>query len=291
MTTPRVHWAHLGLLAALAPLLWLAGARDWSPAATLFAWLLANVVVLAIAERLAPFRAGWHPTARHLRRDGGVAAANVLVDAAVSAALTALAIALLPGDNRWPLVAQVALGLLAGELAGYWLHRLSHRDGWLWRVHLLHHVPDRLNLANAATAHPLNAALDKAARLLPPLGLGLQPDAMLAIALFGATQSLVAHANVAGGIGVLDRVLGSAQLHRMHHSAAPAEAGNFGTAISLWDLVFGTYRRGTPAAVGVFSPSAYPGELDLARLLVWPLRLPAWLRRRWRCCGGPALGA
>jgi hypothetical protein len=104
-------------------------------------------------------------------------------------------------------------------------------------------------------------------------------------------KGALAHANVAGGIGLLDRVLGSAQLHRMHHSAAPGEAGNFGTAISLWDLVFGTYRRGTPQAVGVFAPSAYPGEFELARLLAWPLRIPARLRRRWRCCGGAALGA
>ena len=152
-------------------------------------------------------------------------------------------------------------------------------------MHLLHHVPDRLNLANAITAHPLNAAYDKLARLAPLLVLGMSPDAMLVVALFGATQALVAHANVAGTIGWLDRVVGSAGLHRLHHSTDPAEAGNFGTALPLWDQVFGTYRRAAvPKRVGVFEPAEYPRELELARLLLWPF-VQTRAALRFACCG------
>ena len=147
-------------------------------------------------------------------------------------------------------------------------------------------MPDRLNLANAVTAHPFNAAYDKAARTLPLLALGLQPDAVLAVALFGLTQALVAHANVAGTIGGLDYVVGSARLHRLHHSTREAEAGNFGTTLPFWDQVFGTFRRGAaPTRVGVFDPAAYPGEFALMRLLAWPLRgARRWPRLRLRCC-------
>jgi sterol desaturase/sphingolipid hydroxylase (fatty acid hydroxylase superfamily) len=284
----RWHWPHLFLLATLPAVAFAAGATGVAPAVTLAAWLVLNVGVLALGERVQPHREDWRATPRHLRRDGSVWAMNLLVDVSVGAALAALAIAWLPGGNDWPLALQLVAGLALGELGSYALHRASHADGWLWRVHLLHHVPDRLNLANAITAHPVNAAYDKVARLAPALVLGLSPDAMLVIALFGATQALVAHANVAGTIGWLDRLVGSAGLHRLHHSTDPREAGNFGTALPLWDQLFGTYRRDAePAKVGVFDPADHPREFELGRLLLWPFarRRVAW---PWRCCGTPA---
>lgn len=285
MTTPSpVHWVHLGLLALIVPTILAAQALELAPTVVLAVWLAANVVILGAAERWRPFRIDWRTTPRHLRRDGSVWAVNLLVDTAVGAILVAGAVVWFPGTNAWPLPVQVVVGLAAAEFGSYWIHRCSHADGWLWRVHLLHHVPDRVNLANAVTAHPINAGYDKAIRLLPLLALGLAPDAMLVIAMFGATQSLVVHANIAGTIGWLERVIGSAELHRRHHSADPELAGNFGTALPLWDQVFGTYRaRGEASKVGVFDPQAYPGEFELARLLGWPFGRRGY-RPAFRCC-------
>jgi sterol desaturase/sphingolipid hydroxylase (fatty acid hydroxylase superfamily) len=286
MTRAPVHWPHLALLALLVPAWQAATASTLAPTAVLAAWLALNVAVLAFAEQWRPFRRDWAPTRRHLARDGTVWSLNLLADALASAALAAVAIAWAPDTSAWPVASQVGAGLLAAEFGSYVLHRWSHRDGWLWRVHLLHHRPDRLNVANAITAHPFNAVYDKVARTLPLLALGLSPEAVLAVALFGITQALVVHANVAGSIGVLEWFVGSAALHRRHHSTHEAEAGNFGTALPFWDQVFGTYRRGAaPPAVGVFTPAAYPGEFELAALLAWPLRIARrWRPLRPRCC-------
>jgi sterol desaturase/sphingolipid hydroxylase (fatty acid hydroxylase superfamily) len=280
------HWPHL-LLLALWPA-WTGAAIAWSLPATaaLFAWLVANVAVLALAERLRPYRRDWVPSRAHLRRDGAVWGLNLLADAAAGAIVAAVAIALAPGTAGGPLWLQVIAGLVIAEFGSYWLHRVSHADHWLWRVHLLHHRPARMNTANALTAHPLNAIYDHLVRVLPLVALGLQPEALLAIAAFGLTQSLVAHANVAGHIGWLDYVVGSAALHRLHHSTREAEAGNFGTALPLWDQLFGTYRRGrAPREVGVFDPAAYPSELELRRLLAWPFQAVArTCAACLRCC-------
>ncbi len=157
------------------------------------------------------------------------------------------------------------------EFGSYWLHRLSHRGGWLWRVHLMHHRPERLNLGNALNAHPINALYDKLARIAPLLLLGFSSDAIEIATLFAITQSLVTHANIAGTIGPLNYIIGSAELHRMHHSTDPDQAGNFGTALPYWDQVFGTFRYGgAPKDVGVFDPSHYPGEHEFGALLRWP---------------------
>lgn len=282
------HWPHAFLL-TLLPLVWaVAGWRGWDATATLAGWLLLNLIALGVAERVRPFRHDWQPAASHLRRDGSVLGMNLVADAAVGTALTAAAIAWLPGQSTWPLAIQIGVGVLAAEFASYWLHRLSHSAHWLWGVHLLHHRPGALNVANALTAHPINAVYEKLARLGPLLLLGLSPDALLAVAMFGLTQGLVTHANVAGRIGPLNWILGSAELHRLHHSTREDEAKNFGTSLPIWDLVFGTYRPATtaPVQVGVFEPSRYPDELALAALLVWPFRPldRLFAMPQWRCC-------
>ena len=270
------HWPHL-LLLALWPL-WTAFALAQALPATaaLLAWLVSNVALLALAEHLRPHRVDWTPTRAHLQRDGTVWGLNLLADSGAAALVAAVAIALSPGRLGLPLWMQVALGIAVAEFGSYWLHRWSHRDNWLWRVHLLHHRPERLNVANALTAHPLNAIYNHVARMLPLVALGLQPEALLAVAMFGLTQSLVTHANIAGHVGWLDYLVGSAGLHRLHHGTREADAGNFGTTVPLWDQLFGTYRRGpAPARVGVFEPAHYPAETELGRLLAWPFQAAA----------------
>jgi sterol desaturase/sphingolipid hydroxylase (fatty acid hydroxylase superfamily) len=265
----RVHWAHLLLLAALP--LWLQRTVALDAALRIGGWVVIGFLLLGLAERLHPHRRDWHPGGRHLRRDGSVLALNAVFDAAASAALAVLAIHALPGTSTLPLWLQIAGGIVVAEFASYWLHRISHRGGWLWRVHLLHHRPEQLNVANALTAHPLNALYDKLARLAPLVLLGASPEAVIAVTAFTLTQSLVTHANVAGGIGPLVYLIGGAQLHRLHHGVRLDQAGNFGTTIPLWDQLFGTFRlAAAPERVGVFEPARYPSEFELVALLRLP---------------------
>lgn len=280
------HWPHLALLALWPAHTAIAIAQGMPATAALLAWLVFNVVVLALAERQRPHREDWAPSREHLERDGTVWGLNLLADSLAGAGVAVAAIALAPGMMAGPLWIQVALGIVVAEFGSYWLHRWSHADNWLWRVHLLHHRPERMNTANALTAHPVNAIYNHLARVLPLVALGLRPEALLAVALFGLTQSLVAHANVAGHIGWLDRLVGSAGLHRLHHSTDETEAGNFGTTVPLWDQVFATYRRGTsPSSVGVFDPAKVPAELELGRLLAWPFQATArFCIACLRCC-------
>jgi sterol desaturase/sphingolipid hydroxylase (fatty acid hydroxylase superfamily) len=266
-----IHWPHLVLLAGLPA--WYVATSGWPPALRLSGWLAVVFALLAAAEWRRPFRRDWQPDARALRRDGSVFALNALLDAVLGAALAWIALAWFEGRSALPFWGQLLLGIGLGELASYALHRASHAEGWLWRVHLLHHRPEQLNVANALTAHPVNAAYDKLARLLPLLVLGWSDAAILAITLFTLTQNLVVHANVAGTIGPLNLVVGSAELHRLHHSTREDDAGNFGTTVPWWDLLFGTFRwRRAPVQVGVFEPGRYPGEFELGSLLCWPWR-------------------
>lgn len=287
LTPTRWNLPHLALLMLLPPAWYLTQARGIAAAPALGVWFALNLGVLLLAERWRPYRSDWHPDRQRTRRDGLIGGVNVTLDAAVGAMLPVFVVTWFPGSSTWPLALQILAGVLAAELGSYWIHRLSHKEGWLWRVHVMHHLPDRLTASNALLAHPLNAVYDKAAKLLPLLILGLSPDAVLAVVLFGITQALATHANVAGTIGPLSWLLGSAELHRLHHSTNEAEAGNFGTTLPIWDQVFGTYRHGSePRNVGVFEPKRYPAESVLRPLLMLPFkhatnRLPRALRF---CC-------
>jgi sterol desaturase/sphingolipid hydroxylase (fatty acid hydroxylase superfamily) len=265
-----LHWPHLLLLAALLPT-WHFGSSI--PAAGLLGgWLALNLASLAVAERLWPHRQDWHPTRGELVRDGGTLGMNAAVDGAIKALLTLIAaeFALEPTLALAPWVAVIA-GVLIAELGSYTLHRLSHEGGWLWRVHLLHHRPTRLHVANALTAHPINAAYDGLARLLPLVLLGFDAATLQLITMFHLTQALVSHANVRGHIGPLRWLIGGAELHRLHHSVRDEEAGNFGTDVPFWDLLIGTYRHGpAPRMVGPFNERAYPAPEQWGRLLAWP---------------------
>ena len=270
-STHTWHWPHLALLALLPLYLWL---TLHLPATLILAgWLALNVIALASSEWMLRFRRDWRPQRADLQRDAGVWSMNIVADALVGAAVALLGAGLSTGVLDWPLLLQIAVGAWIAEFGSYWLHRLSHGENWLWRVHLLHHRPHKLNLANALTAHPLNAFYDKLARVLPLVLLGFDARAMIAISLFQLTQSLVTHANVRGRIGWLNYLIGSSELHRLHHSNNPAEAGNFGTALPLWDQLFGSFRYSTsPRQVGVYTPQSYPGEHQLLALLAWPWR-------------------
>ena len=86
------------------------------------------------------------------------------------------------------------------------------------------------------------------------------------------TQSFATHANSRGTLGWLNYLIGSAELHRWHHSVNIAEAQNFGTALPFWDQLFGTFRwrGGEPVALGVKTSAQQPGEHDIRGLLSYP---------------------
>ena len=44
-----------------------------------------------------------------------------------------------------PLVVQLLIVMLLGDLHEYWYHRLTHTVAWLWPLHAVHHTPIRLH--------------------------------------------------------------------------------------------------------------------------------------------------
>jgi sterol desaturase/sphingolipid hydroxylase (fatty acid hydroxylase superfamily) len=148
-------------------------------------------------------------------------------------------VALWPHD--WPGAAQVVLMLLVADFLRYWLHVAAHRHPVLWRLHAVHHSPDRLYWLNVGRFHPIEKALQYLLDALPFILLGVGADVLALYLVFYAANGFFQHSNIELRFGLLNYVISSAELHRWHHSRVPAESNhNYGNNLIVWDLLFGT---------------------------------------------------
>ncbi len=260
-------------------------------AAALTVW---SALVLALAaglERLLPFEPRWRqPEAGASVWTDGLSAAVLLglMEPLLKAGLPLLAEVLrerLPRAVHWPLASvalvwQILAALLWMEFAKYGSHRLHHEWRGLWALHAMHHAPARLYWLNNLRFHPLNHLLNSAASLLPLLLMGVPAEVLLGVLALTQPVLMLQHANVRTRNGWLNAVLSTNEAHRWHHGAHPSEAhSNYGSALLLWDHVFGTYRaadaHSRPRAVGLFDTSAhYPAHGSYLQQLLAPLLPP-----------------
>ncbi|MFE3827384.1 sterol desaturase family protein [Streptomyces sp. NPDC059092] len=249
----------------------------WDTGRATFAFQLSLLCYLAALERAIPYERAWHPSRREWRwygvyfvltTVGGTLAQSMVVVAAGALATT---------DPLLPLWAEIPLALLLGSLAGYAVHRLGHTNRWLWRLHGVHHVPDKVNVANNGVNHIADVFVSQACVQLSLAIVGFSETAVFGVGLFVVAQGYFVHANVAVGLGRLNHVFVGPEQHRLHHSTDLAEAGHYGSDLSIWDRAFGsfTWRPGRePAAVGLVDARSFPGTGAIVATLVHPVRRP-----------------
>jgi sterol desaturase/sphingolipid hydroxylase (fatty acid hydroxylase superfamily) len=176
-----------------------------------------------------------------------------------------------------PLFLQVLLAFLASDLLDYGLHRASHRVGWLWRLHSVHHSDSHLDATTALRAHPVEVSLQIVCKvaLYAALGLPLWIEGVRSIAhnAFGLFQ----HANVhfPAWMERLRPVFVTPALHRVHHDVQPTlHDTNFGFIFSFWDRLFGTYSLPAQVSLGRVGLKGYEDEpwQTLSGMLLTPIR-------------------
>lgn len=164
-----------------------------------------------------------------------------------------------------PFVLQVLLATLLAELGKYWAHRWHHTQPALWWLHALHHGSERLYSINNFRVHPLEYALKHGLSLLPLMLLGVPADVLLGYIALTQPVQMLQHVNLPLRHGWLNHVFSTNELHRWHHSTRPEEGNsNYGSAIMIWDQIFGTfhYPRAVagPQTIGLYAASNYPAH-------------------------------
>ncbi len=174
--------------------------------------------------------------------------------------------------GAWPWAVQFLMVLLWIELSHYAMHRLHHRLPQLFWLHAVHHSSQRLYLMNGFRVHPLEYMLKHFAAMLPLMLLGVSPELLLAYLAFTQPVQILQHANLPLRHGWLNTVFSTNELHRAHHSTSREQGdSNFGSALIVWDLLFGTYRgvsQAEPKGIGLYPGSSYPAQASFAKQLL-----------------------
>jgi ornithine lipid hydroxylase len=246
----------------IAPLLLLSALLDsgaalaWAP----YAAVAIGAPALLAAERLLPYRRDWLPSGADLSDDAlYLALVQILLPlglgwAAVVAAqswLSGAGLTLSIWPAHWPIWAQLLAKIAIGDFFRYWLHRAAH--GWppLWRLHAVHHAPEKLYTTNVFRFHPAEKALQFLCDSLPFILVGLGPEVLAYYFVFYAMSGLLQHANCDLRLGWLNYLVSGPEVHRWHHSRRISESNaNYAHSFVVWDLLLGTYFRPKDAAVG-----------------------------------------
>ena len=218
---------------------------------------LTLILILIGLELVLPFRRDWS-----LRGDteawrdiahyfvctqvGGATAQLIFV---VGAASLMAQLGFAGGLGVWPrespLLLQILLVIVLGDLLEYWTHRLSHSLPAVWPLHAIHHSPTRLSTVKA-TASPsifLGARAHRMATVDGPRPLR-HP---LAVVALGTTRVLDATSTPHSGDRARRRAPG---YHRSQHRRPRATRSRSADALGM---LFGITSRGddgTPCRAG-----------------------------------------
>jgi sterol desaturase/sphingolipid hydroxylase (fatty acid hydroxylase superfamily) len=216
-------------------------------------WVMAAIfVAAALAER--PFAARAE-TATGLRRPAtnlllGILA--LLLAALIPASLTAFAAWVGAAGHApfalppMPLAIAATAALLLRSFSAYWAHRASHRIGWLWRLHRVHHADTAIDATTGFRHHPVEQFVSLLFAL-PAIWLFALPPAAVAIAeLVLIAAGIAEHANIrtdGRGWRAAAWLFATPAVHLVHHSSRQAQTdSNYGSLFSVWDRLFGTWR-------------------------------------------------
>ena len=244
------------------------------------------IIVTSVAlERIWPFRSGWNESKADLPGDITFFVVVFAILDPILKWLTPFVLIAMIGQisgplNGMPLWAEVVAVTLIIELFAWLSHYLHHNVRWLWPFHAVHHSPERVYTVNNFRFHPVNHIINHLFIVLPLLLIGFSAEAILAYTAASLPILLMQHSNADFDFGRWNAILNTNQVHRWHHSCVSSEGNrNYGRALLLFDLLFGTYYNPTeqdaPEAVGLYPSSRkFPKAENFWKQLWYPFT--AW---------------
>ncbi len=273
----------LSVAGSLASLLYFSDFRDPSSQfGVTSVTVVVALVVLLVFEFVLPYRADWRLRGdRDVLRDiGHYVLYGPLGSAGTQFVFLVGLVGLLARVHlpilwpvRSPLVVQILLVVVLGDLLEYWLHRLSHAIPALWRVHAVHHMPTRLHIIKAGRHHLLYFFLRGLIVWTPLLLIGA-PAALIVWQIVAATLTgNVAHANIELKIPkFMHKILVTPQFHRLHHSIDHIHGNsNFGVLLPVWDMLFRTHTDPVTTPLTAVGIEGDPIPHRWLTELAWPL--------------------
>lgn len=138
----------------------------------------------------------------------------------------------------------IVLCVVAADFAYYWEHRFTHRVGFAWATHTVHHSSPHFNISVAYRFGPLDGIIPLVFHA--PLAIaGFHPILILFSEAVVQIYQTVLHTEVIGKLpGPVEAVMNTPSHHRVHHGSNPQYLDrNYAGMFIVWDRLFGTFEE------------------------------------------------
>jgi len=235
-------------------------------------WIVGSLVLVAIAvaflmEYVLPYEQAWNAAHDDAIKDTAHGLVYQLSNLG-AILLLPLVVSILPWKGFWPselpLWIQLLIAIVVADMGMTVIHYASHRVGWLWSMHSVHHGVHRLYSFNGMVRHPLHQQIDLFIGTLPLVLAGMSIDVAVLLGLAISVQLILQHSNVDYRLGPFQQVLSVGPAHRLHHVNWAGEGDvNFGLFLTVWDRLLGTFRQDsectpTTGDIGIQDQPCFP---------------------------------
>ncbi len=147
-----------------------------------------------------------------------------------------------------PLYISVFIGILMLDLIGAYLpHFLEHKIKPLWMIHLVHHTDHKVDTTTGNRHHPLESIIRFTFTLFGAFIIGANIGIVMLYQSLSVLSTQFTHANISLPKKIdyyLSFIIVSPDMHKIHHHyKLPYTDSNYGNVFSIWDRLFGTYKK------------------------------------------------
>ena len=156
------------------------------------------------------------------------------------------------------------------DLGEYAYHVIMHKVKRLWMIHVVHHSDRIVDVSTTLREHPAENIVRLSFTLVWVFVSGTAFWMLMLRQVIQAVATVFAHMNYRLP-DKIDKVIGlvfiTPNLHQVHHHyKQPFTDCNYGDVLSIWDRIFGTFRR-LPSDKLVFGVDTYMGETETTNFI------------------------
>ncbi|MEY2793436.1 MAG: hypothetical protein RJA76_1428 [Bacteroidota bacterium] len=150
--------------------------------------------------------------------------------------------------NLYSLFLNTVIGLLLLDLiSAYFIHWIEHKIKWMWGFHMVHHSDIHVDTTTANRHHPGESVFRAVFTLLAVWIIGAPIWMVMMYQSISVVLSQFNHANITLPAKIdqmISWIIVSPNMHKIHHHyLQPETDSNYGNIFSIWDRLFGTYRK------------------------------------------------
>ena len=143
-------------------------------------------------------------------------------------------------------IGTIIISALALDLFGGWMsHMIEHKVPLFWRMHIIHHADNNVDVTSGLRHHPLESVWRGLFFLIAIIICGAPIYAVMIYQTILTVFVAFTHANIALPVKVdkiISYLLISPNMHKVHHHwKQPFTDSNYGAVFSIWDRLFNTY--------------------------------------------------